>query len=119
MSNLRRDDSAQFVRSVTERRIGIDWQAVQKITLVDDPATLLLCLQQLLQTRAEIVPNEDGSVQRVAFVRGLLQRYHSLSVENGVLRGALLEVAAYLSRPTEVEFTAELAAELQLQIASP
>ncbi|MGE3175253.1 MAG: hypothetical protein AB7O97_21680 [Planctomycetota bacterium] len=114
---VQREASSQIVRALTERRTGIDWAAVQQRTLVDDPGTVRACLLELRQTMADRQLSEDGQA-RQAFARAVLQRYRGIDAEAGGTRALMLEVTAYLVRPTEVDLANELAAELLVQLGA-
>ena len=57
----RRDDAAEYVRAVTERRNGTDWAAVQSRVLGDEVETTRLCLGQLQRDRKSTRLNSSHS----------------------------------------------------------
>jgi hypothetical protein len=119
LTTLRREDAAEFVRAVTERRAGTDWASVQTRVLGDELETTRLCLAQLQRTLAEVVPLEDAAAARVSFARALLQRYRAIAAADTATRAALLEVAAYLCRPSETELATEVVGELVPMLGCP
>ena len=118
LARLRVDSARDFVRALTTRSPGIDWAAVQSRTLVDDPAVLDACLDQLQQSLAGGLPADDQAPPRQAFCRALLQRFRQVSPEQTRRRALLLEVSAYLTRAEEGELATEIAALSLAQLDS-
>lgn len=116
LARLRVDAARDFVRALTVRTPGIDWATVQGRTLVDDPAVLDACLDQLQQSLANGLPPDDQAGPRQAFCRALLARFRQVSPDQTRLRALLLEVSAYLTRAEETELANELATQLQAQV---
>lgn len=121
LARLRVDAARDFVRAITVRTPGIDWATIQARTLVDDPAVLDACLDQLQQSLAAGVPADDPPAPRQSFCRALLQRFRQVAADQTRRRAAMLEVCAYLTRPEETELATEVATNLlaQLETAPP
>lgn len=117
LEKVSREAAAEYVRAVTERRERIDWAAVQARTLGGDAATTRACLDQLRETIVDL-PGGDDSQARLAFARALLERYRKDRDVPNAPRARMLEVAAYLCRPSETELAAELATELRTQLGT-
>lgn len=120
LAAVRTQAAAEVVYALTEKRKGIDWARVQQRALVDDPAVLRACLEQLRGTLADATFADDGAA-RTAFVRALLQRYQKAltqAVDGSLLPALLLEVAALSVRPSDSELAGEVAAELLAQTKS-
>ena len=111
----RRQAAAEYVMAKTEKRDAIDWAAVKERSLSGDEATALACLEQLRTTLGVSVPTDD-SVARKDFAAALLERYRS--DQAGPARPLMLEVAAYLISPGDVELAADMTAELVLQLGA-
>ena len=98
----------EFVRAHTSRKPGVDWEAIQVRTLVDDPAVLDACLELLQQSLANGLLPDDSVQARQVFCRALLQRLRTAPPDQVHRRALLLEVAAYTSRPEEAELQNEV-----------
>ncbi|MCA8976120.1 MAG: hypothetical protein KDC98_15465 [Planctomycetes bacterium] len=98
---------------------GIDWAAIQKETLVPDPAFLQACLQVLQEALPTSPAVDDASPARQAFCRSLLDRWRATPVEDSGLRARLLEVAAYTARTDEADLAAEVQGLLISRLSSP
>ena len=116
LSQLRVALTRDVVRALVVRAPGIDWSAVQARTVVDDPAVLVACLEQLQQTLGNGLSGEDAAAPRQSLCRALLQRFRSLPVDQLRTRALLLEVAAYLARVEETELATEVGALLVAQL---
>jgi hypothetical protein len=113
------DAAVEFVRAHTTRTPGLAWAAIGARTLVDDPAVLDACLEQLQQALADRLPGDGDPASRQAFCTGLLQRFRAAPVEQVRRRALLLEVAAYCVRADEPELAGEVVAALQQQLGQP
>jgi hypothetical protein len=116
---IRVDAARDVVRALVQRSNGIDWTAVQTRTVVDQPAILIACLEQLQQSLALTLPGDEAPAARQGFAKALLQRFHALDAAEQRSRSLLLEVAAYLTRAEEAELAGELTSLLQQQLDSP
>ncbi len=113
---LRIDAAREFVRAHTVRTPGVDWAAIQLHTVVDDPAVLDACLEQLQQSLGNGLPAEESPAPRQAFCKALLQRFRQVAEDQVRRRALLLEVAAYLARNEETELANELVTLLVAQL---
>ncbi|MBL8755598.1 MAG: hypothetical protein JNK15_20035, partial [Planctomycetes bacterium] len=100
------------VRAHVKSNPGVDWAAVQSRVVVDDPNVLDACLDILQHALATGAVADGPSPARQAFCRALLQRRSLTPVANRHRRARLLEVAAWLGHPEEVELAAELVGQL-------
>ena len=116
LARLRVDSARDFVRALTVRSPGIDWATIQARTLVDDPAVLDACLDQLQQSLASGLPADDQALPRQTFSRALVQRFRQVAPEQSRRRAALLEVSAHLTRPEETELANEITPLLLAQL---
>jgi hypothetical protein len=115
LARVQRQAAADYVRAVTEARDRVDWVQVQARAMVDDGA-LRACLTELQMTLSSGLRAGDA-VSRQNFARALLARYREAD-QDTVLRGMMLEVAAYLVRASEGELAAEIANELMEQLVA-
>lgn len=101
----------------------VDWTAVQAQTLSDGPTVLQACLQVLQTALAQTTSVDGPAVPRQAFFRALLDRLaqEGESEDRDVQqrRALLLEVAAYLVNPDEVESANEIRSLLVTHLSSP
>jgi hypothetical protein len=118
LARMRVDAAREFVRAYTKRTAGVDWAAVQGRTIVDDPAVLDACLEELQQSLADGLPTDDQPAPRQVFCRALVQRFRQASPERTRRRALLLEVAAYLVRSDESDLASELTTLLLAQLDS-
>lgn len=110
------ESAVEFVRAQTTRTPGLAWQAISARTLVDDPAVLDACLEQLQKALAERLPAEDDPVARQAFCRALLDRWRIVAPDQLRRRAMLLEVASYCVKPEEAELATEVTGMLLTQL---
>ncbi|MBL9079878.1 MAG: hypothetical protein JNL08_20435 [Planctomycetes bacterium] len=116
LAQMRIEMAREFVRAHAASTPGIDWDAIQARTLVDDPAVLDACLAELQAALAGGLPAEGQAAPRQAFCRAVLQRFRIVAPEQANRRALLLEVAAYLSRSDETELAAEVTTQLLQQL---
>ncbi|MCA8965750.1 MAG: hypothetical protein KDC48_12775, partial [Planctomycetes bacterium] len=107
-SRLIVESAVEFVRAQTTRTPGLAWQAISARTLVDDPAVLDACLEQLQKALGERLPAEDDPVARLQFCRALLDRWRLVAPDQIRRRAMLLEVASYCVKPEEAEVATEI-----------
>jgi len=116
LARARVDAARDVVQALTARAPGLDWAAIQARTLVDDPAVLDACLEQLQQSLAAGLPGDDQAAPRQAFCRALLQRFRQIAVDQVRRRALLLEVSAYLTRTEDAELANEVESLLVAQL---
>lgn len=119
LAKSRVDAARDVVSALTTRTPGLDWAAIQTRTLVDDPAVLDACLEQLQQSLAAGLPADDQTAPRQAFCRALLQRFRQISVDQVRRRALLLEVSAYLTRPEDADLANDVESSLLAQLDLP
>lgn len=110
------ESAVEFVRAYTTRTPGLAWQAIGSRTLVDDPAVLDACLEQLQKALVERLPGEEDPAGRQAFCRGLLSRLKLVAPDQVRRRALLLEVAAYCVRLEETDLVTEVTGMLVAQL---
>ncbi|HEX6811851.1 MAG TPA: hypothetical protein VF384_09540 [Planctomycetota bacterium] len=120
LRQLRIDAAREFVSTHTVRTPGIDWAAISARTVVDDPAVLEACLEQLQSSLATAtLPAEESPAARQAFCKALLQRFRKVPEDKVKRRALVLEVAAYVTRVEETELATELTQLLLAQLEEP
>ncbi|MCB9879765.1 MAG: hypothetical protein H6835_19390 [Planctomycetes bacterium] len=108
------------VIAYVERSAGIDWSLVQARTISEDPEVLDACLDALVGSLSRSPQADEASPSRQAFCRALLDRFRQIpegaQPELQQRRVRVLEVAAYLARPSEVEVATEIRSLLLAQL---
>jgi len=116
------DAAREFVTAHVERTPGVDWAIVQDRTISDEPAVLDACLETLQALLSRTPVGEGNAMQRQSFCRALLDRFKQVPAdmrpELQNRRALLLEVAAHLARPQEVELANEIRTQLLAQLKS-
>ncbi len=110
------ESAVEFVRAQTIRTPGLAWQAISARTLVDDPAVLDACLEQLQKALGERLPADDDPAARLQFCRALLDRWRLVAPDQIRRRALLLEVASYCVKPEETEVATEIVTMLVAQL---
>ena len=117
LAQIRKLAATDVVRTLTEKRKGIDWPSVQARTLGDEVEILRACLEQLRATLADVSSTDEGA-GRQQFARALLQRYRADAPAERTVRPLLIEVIASVVRASDSELAAQVAGELMAQLAS-
>lgn len=119
MRRLRIEAARDVVGAHAVRTPGIDWAAISARTVVDDPAVLEACLEQLQTSLPNSLPTEDSPAPRQAFCKALLERFRKIPTDKVRRRALLLDVAATVTRSEESELANELTQLLLAQLAEP
>jgi hypothetical protein len=119
LRRVRLEAAREFVGAHAERTPGIDWTAISERTVVEDPAVLEACLEQLQKSMPNTLPAEDSPAPRQAFCKALLERFRKIPTDKVRRRALLLEVAASVTRSEETEIANELTGLLLAQLAEP
>ena len=123
IGRLRVEAARELVAVHIDKKPGIDWAAVQKLTFSDGRPVLDACLQTLQAVLVKGTSVDGAAAPRQAFCRALLDRFATVGGSRDpaiqARRALLIEVAAYLIKPGETEFANEIRALLIAELASP
>jgi hypothetical protein len=119
LRRTRIEAAREVVGAHAVRTPGIDWAAISARTVVDDPAVLEACLEQLQTSLPNSLPAEDSPAPRQALCKALLERFRKVPTDKVRRRALVLEVAASVTRSEETELATELTGLLLAQLEEP